>query len=245
MDEDRDSLLAPPDEEDEEIPEWIVTYADLFTLLFAFFVLLFAMSTLDVQRFTDSFTSVRRALGKNESGVFTTKVQSEEGAILETVMLQKQIMAQQRQVFSEIRTFLNRKGVEGLVSSVFDEGHITLRMPSDVMFAPGSAEISAEGRKVIAEMRDIFIQHVDQTINIKGFTDDVPPAPGGRFQDNWELSSMRAVNVLRILLEQGVEPKRMTATGLAELEPIVPNTNTENRAMNRRVEFVLERKVGK
>ncbi|AGW15120.1 OmpA/MotB family protein [Megalodesulfovibrio gigas] len=245
MDDEHNSLSVDIDEDDGDLNEWIVTYSDIVTLLFAFFVLLFSMSSLDTRRFTDSFTAVRRALGTDAKSMQVSKLQNDEGAILETVLLQKQIMAQQRQVYSEIRTFLNRKGVEGVVSAVFDEGIITMRVPSDMLFASGSVELSPEGRQAIAGLRDVFIQHVDQIINIKGFTDDVPPAPGGRFQDNWEISSMRAVNVLRLLLEEGVEPKRMTATGLADLDPIVPNSNDDGRAKNRRVEFVLQRQVGK
>lgn len=245
MDDERNAITVDIDDDDENVNEWIVTYSDIVTLLFAFFVLLFSMSSLDVRRFTDSFTAVRRALGTDAQNMQVSKLQNEDGAILESVLLQKQIMAQQRQVYSEVRTFLNRKGVEGVVSAVFDEGIITMRVPSDMLFASGSVEISPQGQEMIAGLRDVFIQHVDQVINIKGFTDDVPPAAGSRFKDNWEISSMRAVNVLRLLLEQGVEPKRMTATGLADLDPIVPNTNEEGRAKNRRVEFVLQRQVGK
>ncbi|MCA1946176.1 MAG: OmpA family protein, partial [Desulfovibrio sp.] len=204
MDDERNAITVNIDDDDENVNEWIVTYSDIVTLLFAFFVLLFSMSSLDVRRFTDSFTAVRRALGKDAQNMQVSKLQNEDGAILESVLLQKQIMAQQRQVYSEVRTFLNRKGVEGVVSAVFDEGIITMRVPSDMLFAPGSVEISPQGQEMIAELRDVFIQHVDQVINIKGFTDDVPPAAGSRFKDNWEISSMRAVNVLRLLLEQGV-----------------------------------------
>ena len=80
-------------------------------------------------------------------------------------------------------------------------------------------------------------------INLKGYTDDVLPSPTARFRDNWELSAMRAVNVLRLMVELGLNPNRMTATGLADLEPLLPNTSPENRAQNRRVEFVLEKIV--
>ena len=117
-----------------------------------------------------------------------------------------------------------------------------LRLPSEVLFAPGSAELTAQGREAVATLKNFFIKNADQTINIKGYTDDVPPR--GRYADNWELSSMRAVNVLRYLLDLGLSAERMTATGLSDLEPLYPNTTPENRAKNRRVEFVLEKSVG-
>lgn len=230
--------------EEENLNEWMVTYSDLVTLLFAFFVLLFAMSAVDTQRFSDSFTAVRQALGREEGGAKLARVGQDDGALLDGVMLQKQLLAEQRQVFAETRTFLNRNGVEGVIGAVFDEGVITLRVPAEVLYAPGSATLTEQGRQTVLLLKNFFRQRGDQQINIKGYTDDVTPA-GGRFQDNWELSSLRAVGVLRVLLEAGVEPNRLTATGLADLEPVVPNTSDENRARNRRVEFELHRRVGK
>jgi len=86
---------------------------------------------------------------------------------------------------------------------------------------------------------------VDQRISIRGFTDDVPPSRNSRFKDNWEISSLRAVYVLRYLMQLGIEQNRLTATGLADLEPLYPNNSSENRARNRRVEIVLEKQVGR
>ena len=130
-------------------------------------------------------------------------------------------------VYSEVRTFMNRKGVEGLVGAVFDEGVITLNVPGTVLFASGQVELSPEGEAMMDILVDMFIQRNDQTINIRGYTDDIPPPKDSRFRDNWEISSLRAVNVLRYLLRKGIEPSRLTATGLADLDPLYPNTTVE------------------
>ncbi len=232
------------DEDENGVDEWIVTYADMCMLLLVFFILLYSMSTIDLTRFTDSFTAVRQALGEDSKAATHMRVEQEEGAIMESVLLQRQLIADQRKVYSEMRTFMNRKGLEGVIGAVFDEGVITLRLPSEVLFEAGKAKISPEGRKVLMQLKDVFIQRNDQNIDIRGFTDNTPPPEGSRFNDNWELSAMRAVNVLRILLDEGVEASRLTATGLADMEPIFPNSTEENRAKNRRVEFVLEKRVG-
>ncbi|WP_235896645.1 flagellar motor protein MotB [Oceanidesulfovibrio marinus] len=232
------------DEDNDGPDEWIVTFADVCMLLLVFFVLLYSMSTIDLTRFTDSFTAVRQALGREGMTATHMRVEQEEGAIMESVLLQRQLLADQRKVYTEMRTFMNRKGLEGVIGAVFDEGVITLRLPSGVLFAPGKAEITPEGRKVLSQLKDLFIQRNDQHIDIRGFTDNTPPPEDSRFKDNWELSAMRAVNVLRLLLEDGVEASRMTATGLADMDPIYPNTSPDNRAKNRRVEFVLEKRVG-
>ncbi len=241
-----DSYYMNQTEEDEDSAEdWITTFADMSMLLLVFFILLFSMSSLDIKRFTDSFTSVRQALGEDASRVLSSRIDVDsDGAIVESVLLQKQLIESQRKVFSEIRTFMNRKGLEGVVGAVFDEGIITLTVPGNVLFAPGEVELSPAGEAAMDALNDIFIQRNDQIINIKGYTDDIPPSAESRFKDNWEISALRSVNVLRYLLRKGIEPSRLTATGLADLAPLFPNTSAENRAKNRRVEFVLEKRIG-
>ncbi|BBD08103.1 OmpA/MotB family protein [Desulfovibrio ferrophilus] len=228
-----------------ESNEWITTFADMSLLLLVFFILLFSMSTIDQTKFTDSFLAVKVALGQKEKELMTARVKTEEAAILDTVRMQKQLIESQRKVFSDVRTFITRKGVEGVVGAVLEEGKITLRVPGDVLFAPGQVELGPQGKKVIRTLKDFLAKSVDQHMNIKGFTDDVPPSRNSRFKDNWEISSLRAVYVLRYLMELGLDQKRLTATGLADLEPLYPNNTAENRARNRRVEIVLEKRVSK
>ena len=232
-------------DEDDGTDAWIVTFADISMLLLVFFVLLFSMSDINETSFTDSFTSVRQALGQDKMRADTSRVTSDEGAVLESVKLQRQLLEAQKKVFSEVKTYMTRSGVEGIVGATLDEGTITLRVASEVLFEPGQVELTAAGKKSIMPLLNFFIQHNDQRINIKGYTDDQPPGPGAKYTDNWEISALRAVNVLRFLLEQGIETNRVTATGLASTDPLFPNTTDDNRARNRRVEFVLEKNITK
>lgn len=233
------------DENNDDSSDWMVTFTDLCLLLLVFFILLFSMSSLDDVRFKESFYSVRMALGDVMGGnPGADKVASEElGVFIDQAKLQKQIVENQQKIFSDFRYFQNTKGLEGVIGAVFDEGTITLRVPGDVLFGSGRVALTAEGKKVIAEMKDFFARYHDQTINIRGFTDDLLPAQGSRFEDNWEISALRAVNVLRYLIELGVEPRRLTSTGLADMYPLFPNTSAENRSKNRRVEFILEKRI--
>ena len=96
---------------------------------------------------------------------------------------------------------------------------------------------------MLRSLLNIFMQERDQTINIKGYTDNSPVPPGKRYKDNWELSALRAVNVLRWFVDAGVPIVRLTATGMGDLNPLFPNDTPENQARNRRVEFSLERQV--
>jgi chemotaxis protein MotB len=231
---------------EEQARAWVVTFADLSLLLLVFFILLFSMSNLDLEQFTDSFTAVKEALLGKDAELATFRVQRKEaGVILDQVKMQRQIMESQKKVYSQMQFFQNTKGLEGVVGAYFDKGIITLRVPSDVMFPSGQVELTPRGQQVIRQLKDFFIQHPDQNINIRGFTDDVRPRAGARFKDNWEISALRAVNVLRFLLNQGLDANRLTATGLADMEPLFPNNSPENRAKNRRIEFVLEKRVGR
>lgn len=240
-----DIIGAEADEESTgEGQEWLTTFADLSMLMMVFFVLLFSMSTLDTEKFSDMFVSVSRALQGKESKLATSKISREEaGSILDQLVMKKQIMEAQKKVFSDMQFFQTQNGLEGVIGANFEDGVITLQAPAEVLFPSGEVELLPKGRVVIKQLKEFFIQHPDQIINIRGFTDDVPPTRGSRFKDNWEISALRAVNVLRYLVQLGVDPDRMTATGLADLEPLYPNISPANRAKNRRVEFVLERRV--
>ncbi len=237
-------VFAIDEEDDERTDEWIITFADLATLLLVFFILLFSMSVIDLQRFADSFTSVREVFGGTKDSLLTSNVRSDDAVLLETVRLQKQLLEAQRKVFSDVRTFLNRKGLEGVVGAVFDEGVVTVKIPAALLFEKDKVELSENGTVLLQEMTDLFVKKKDQSINIRGYTDDSGPLPGSRFKDNWEVSALQAVSVLRFLLKFGIEPERLTATGLGSLGPLFPNSSEDNRAKNRRVEFSLERRVG-
>ncbi|MDE5680727.1 MAG: OmpA family protein, partial [Mailhella sp.] len=126
---------------------------------------------------------------------------------------------------------------------VLDEGTITLTIGDNLLFAPGSEELSPEADEQLKTVLDVIESNREMTVNIKGYTDDSAIPEGARFKNNWELSALRAVNVLRWLVEHGIDPLRVTATGMGDLNPRFPNDSPENRAKNRRVEFCLERQV--
>ncbi|MBU1229598.1 MAG: flagellar motor protein MotB [Proteobacteria bacterium] len=244
MADDTDLIRTSEEESESDSNEWVTTFADLTMLLLVFFIMLFAMSTPDEKKINSALQAVTAALGGKESKLATSTISKEEaGVILDQVLLNRQIQLAQQKVFSDVKLLQTKKGLEGLVGANFEDGVITLRAPGDVLFARGDVALTEKGREIIAEMKDFFIQHADQTINIRGYTDDQPPPAGSRFKDNWEVSSMRAVNVLRVLMSIGIEAKRLTSTGLADMNPLFPNTSEEYRAQNRRVEFVLEKRV--
>lgn len=241
-DETEDLILEEP--EAEVNMDWLFTFADMLMLMFATFVLLFALSSPDMKKVDSALMSVVQALGgKGDKLAVRSVTRQEAEVILDQVLLGKQILLAQQKVFADVKTLQTKQGLEGLIGANFEDGVITIRAPGDVLFARGDVTLTDQGRAVIEAMKDFFTQHSDQTINIRGYTDDQPPPAGSRFRDNWEVSSLRAVNVLRLLMQMGLEPKRVTSTGLADMNPLFPNTTEQYRAQNRRVEFVLEKRV--
>ena len=115
---------------------------------------------------------------------------------------------------------------------------LRLDMNEDVLFASGSAEVNAQGQKVLAKVAQ-RVEQVPNRIEVSGHTDDVP-IHTARFPSNWELAASRATGVVRILAQKGVPSSRLTALSLADNAPIADNATAEGRARNRRIEIVLK-----
>ncbi len=230
------------EEEEEEIKTWQTTFADLSTLLLVFFILLYSMSSIDTAKYTASFASIKAALGNITGSPLVTR-ENESGIFVNEIEKYRQIKESQEKNFATFRQFSTDHGIEGVVGANLESGIITLKAPADTFFKPGSAELTTEAIRIIHLLKDYFVIHNDLKINIKGHTDNIQPSARGRWKDNWELASMRAVSVLRLLLELGIEPNRLTATGMGSFQPELPNNSPENRAKNRRVEFILEKMI--
>lgn len=231
--------------EDNDDRQWLTTLSDLCMLLLVFFIMLFAMSTPDAEKFKASTNSMRQALGGTINGSTALQVKTEDvGAFISELRIRKQLEASQARIYADVQYSFSQHGLEGKINSSLEKGIITLRVSADVLFLPGEAQLTETGKAIIEQLKDVFIKHNDQYINIKGYTADIEPQRNTRYADNWELSSMRSVVVLRNLLAKGLEANRLTATGLADLNPLVPNLDETSRAKNRRVEFVLEKRIG-
>ncbi len=237
-----------PLQSEDEVDEgegWLATFADISMLLLVFFILLFSLSSLEQTKFMAAVGSIKGALGGEQQSLSKESPIGTVGKLQQDVKMRKELIEAQTQTFNEIKSFLVKNGMEGQVSAVLDEGTVILRLPAKVLFGPNSAELNPDSMQIIDILKDIFVQRREQNIDIRGYTDDTPIPENARFKDAWDLSALRAVTVLRYLLAKGVDPERMTATGFGSLNPIMPNNNEENRAKNRRVEFLLKRDVTK
>jgi chemotaxis protein MotB len=117
-------------------------------------------------------------------------------------------------------------------------GRMIVKLPAEVLFASGSAQLQTDGLAPLKELASVLKRLPDRRFMVAGHTDNVPIGPSN-FKSNWELSTARAVTVTEFLAGQGVNPTRLAAAGYSEYDPIRPNTTDAGRAENRRIEIVL------
>lgn len=249
-------------EESSGAPEWLTTYSDMVTLLLTFFVMLFAMSTVDGTKFTDvarSFSSSFLDMGTgnyllNSSGnsILTVDfvnpsdnnkpsqkekyIESAEELIVDA---ERQIREKELDIAKEeLRQAAEEQGLSKKVEIVEDKDFILMRLESEVFFDSGSAKIRPEAYPVLNQIAGV-LKNVDSEIIVSGHTDNVPintPV----YKSNWELSTARATTVVRYFTEKlDLDPSRFTATGNGEYRPIADNGTPEGRQKNRRIEIMI------
>ncbi len=229
--------------EDENELEWIVTYADLVTLLLVFFILLFSMSTLDLMKFKNAIKSIQVSLGQDSATVELLEIISEPEDMGRKVRLEDitGIRSTDEALLEEINDFIKEEELGDNIVLRFSEGKINIQIRGKVLFGSGESELNIEANPILDKIVELVEDYNEYFVNIKGFTDNVP-IKTDRFPSNWELSAYRATTVLKYLVGNGINPGRLTATGYGKLMPLVPNDSEKNRSINRRVEFVLEKK---
>lgn len=143
--------------------------------------------------------------------------------------------------YEELVRKLNEDIREGQIAITQLRGKLTLSMAAQVLFNSGSADINKKGRGVLGKVAEALSKITDKEIRVEGHTDNVPISPrlAMKFPSNWELSSQRAVNVVKYLMEAGIDPGFLSTAAYAEYQPVASNEAPEGRAKNRRIEIVL------
>ena len=228
--------------EGDESHAWLMTYTDLMMLLLVFFILLYSMSSLKLERFKEAMASIQAALG-NKNVVYVVKEVVREVQVPETPVSIEEasgMRKQQDRVMQEIEAIIQDQDI-GQYVRVYKQGEkIIIQIRGTILFQSSQVALNTTAEPVFEEVLKVFEKYPDYSINIKGHTDNLP-INSTVYPSNWELSTARAASVLRWFVERGIDPHRMTASGYADYLPIAPNDTPENRARNRRVEFVLEK----
>jgi chemotaxis protein MotB len=253
---------------DESEPGWMVTYADLMTLLLVFFVLLFSISTVKKEKFASTIRSFQLAIGDSGGSLVPLPEEIRAPAIEIPDSLEQNNADQltpliavveevQESRAPEIPVVETNKELEYLSSSLKDvfasmgvenavsigeprDGKLRIRVKGAVLFESGDSAFKRQMMPIMDGLSDILEKHPEYKVGIQGHTDNIP-IETIRFPSNWELSAIRATTVLRYLVRGGIDPERVTATGYGDSLPIGPNDTSEQRSENRRIEFVLEK----
>jgi len=231
-------------EESSGAPEWMVTYGDLVTLLMCFFVLLFAFSEIDAQKFEAVMQSFQGSAGVLSGGttlsdsplVFTgmpetnTSLETVDSKVLDD--LKKEIESQLEEADIQLE----------ITAEVINRG-LLIRFPDNALFDSGEAILKDPAMEALTVIGNILLKapFSERVISVEGHTDNVPMR-SSEFPSNWELSTTRATNVIRYFLDEvGIMPKRLSASGYGEYYPIATNETPEGRSQNRRVDIVVMR----
>lgn len=219
-------------------PAWMVTFADMVTLLLTFFVLLVSMASMDRVKFSAAASSLNKAFGK-ETGASTQSEYRIEPLpsvpSAEFMPIQNDPIQQiQKRIETEIKALKIQDDVE-LIQK--DRDTIILRLDGSVLFQRNQSTLAPEAGPLLRQISDT-IRPLPVTLRIEGHTDDTKFPKGER--DNWDLSIDRSVAVLRFLAKNNLLPlDQMSAIGYGDARSVVPNSSEENRAQNRRVDFIL------
>lgn len=241
-------------EEHENHERWLVSYADFITLLFAFFVVMYAVSSVNEGKYkvlsdslTNAFSNTTGRAGGQPIALIqgAPPIPSKPIAKPDKLPEQKKAdgkKAEQRQkmknVAGNIMEALQPLVAQGKVRLLETSRGVTIEINDSVLFPAGQARLqpaSVSAMRAIAQV----LAASDFPITIEGHTDNVPIATT-QFPSNWELSAMRATTVLRLFNDGGVGAERLTAIGYGETRPLETNTSPEGKARNRRVSILID-----
>ena len=239
---------------------WLVSYADFVTLLFAFFVVMYSISSVNTSKYADLSEALDGAFSQT-SKIDKQQKPIQQQAELTTIQpiilenptteeldkhrqLSEEILKERRQlelVSEQFEDVLQPYIENDLIEVKRNDFWIELEMNSQLLFSSGEAELSRKARPVLKKVAEV-VRRLPNVINIEGYTDNVP-IDTIEFPSNWDLSSARATSVVREFINNGISPERLSAIGYGEFHPAADNNSVEGRIKNRRVVLVLMSQV--
>ncbi len=247
--------LDPSEAEDhvceEGAPAWLATMGDLMSLLLVFFVLMLSFANTDKQLFLQAMGSIQNALGviQDNPGQFQVRSTSmiewsekKSTPFLEIIDAESsdQAPTMDQKIMQEVQQAIAENNLSRIVEAESSERGVIVRVKGGALFKAGSDSLLPVSFVFLDEVIRIT-EEFPYELSIEGHTDDSPISTP-RFPTNWHLAAARSIAVLRYMIDAGdVDPSRISAGGYGSTRPLVPNDSPENRAVNRRVEFVYKR----
>ncbi len=224
----------------ECMPEWLATFGDLMSLLLCFFVLLLSMSTMDAKKIAEAVGSLAGSMGVMEGGTIVKTSKEKGSPTSQSPTAANNMDKQISQAIAEFKELSQNANGNAISLEEGEEGFL-IHLPADITFKSGSAEIANTDSILFLKRLALIIKSLDSDVQVqvRGYTDNVPPPKTSIYQDNWELSAARAITVVKELIKNRVQPTRLSAAAYGEFHPIATNATPAGRAKNRRVDIVF------
>ncbi len=229
---------------------WLIPYSDLLTLLLALFIVLFASSTVDAQKLQQMASSMNAAFDGGE-GVLEYQAptesievpEKEEDTLSEEDELKQKYAAEMEdlgEIQQKINHYIQAKGLSFSLETTLTEEGLLITILDQALFDSGSATVKGEAVQLAHEISELVYTETPRRITVSGHTDNVPVG-NSMWQSNWDLSTMRAINFMKILLDNtNLDPANFVASGYGEYHPVATNDTKEGRQKNRRVEVLIK-----
>ena len=237
---------------------WLVSYGDFITLLFAVFTTLYAMSQTDKKKVEEVMASLQQSFGMVTAGAPSPKINvipsksiniapalSPEVSVVQgttkrgtTISRSRAEEKDFRQIKSTIEAYLIKQGAQTKVTLTITRRGLIVSLKEAGFFNSGQAQIRPDAYELINTIAAVMTQY-NNPLRVEGHTDTMPISTA-QFPTNWELSTARATNGLKYLIQNfNVDPDKISATGYGEFRPLADNATAEGRAKNRRVDLVM------
>ncbi|MDO7485975.1 flagellar motor protein MotB [Peribacillus frigoritolerans] len=233
---------------EEHIDEsWLVPYADILTLLLALFIVLFASSSVDAVRFqqlsnvfNQVFTSGTGFMDYPSDSPSNEPTSPEQKTGAEDLeKLGKNEQEELTEVQERVDAYIEKNDLTDKLGTNLTEEGMLISIRENVLFESGVAEVRSENRKIAKEISDLLVMDLPRNIIVSGHTDNIP-IKNYQYESNWDLSVMRSVNFMKLLLEnKDLDPEMFSAKGHGEFKPVASNETKKGRAKNRRVEILI------
>lgn len=235
-------------EEPENHERWLVSYADFITLLFAFFVVMYSISSLNEGKYKILSDSLVGVFNQVDRAVKPIPIGEERPRTTEPDVSQIDEPHSSQEPVDSLQSIM--QSMQEAFADLIDAKQLTVRgnelwveieLNSSLLFPSGDALPNDHAFELLEKVAGILAPF-DNPIHVEGFTDNLPISTN-KFPTNWELSAARAGSVVRMLAADGVDPSRLAAVGYGEFQPIADNATAEGRARNRRVILVISRNL--
>ncbi|GAE26525.1 flagellar motor rotation protein MotB [Halalkalibacter wakoensis JCM 9140] len=231
--------------EDHVDESWLIPYADMLTLLLALFIVLFAVSSVDAEKYQQMMVVFNENF-QGGSGILegSAPVPIPDRSQNDSEMSDQNDLRQKEhhdllQLQSEFDQYILDQNLESEIATKLSEDGLLLTILDNALFHSGSANVRSNARELAEKVSELLVTEPPRNIVVAGHTDNVP-IHNADFRSNWDLSAHRALNFMKLLMENGeLNPKNLSATGYGEYHPVTTNETAEGRSQNRRVEVLI------